>query len=487
MINIKNISKFEMIKYSTGDIVTSLVMNGIGTFALLYYTGAVGLSASLAGLAISITLFWEAITDPIAGYLSDNTKSKYGRRHPWMIFSIIGLSVSFYFMWVIPDFVKSSQITIFGYLVLINLLIRTFLTGYLIPFNALAYDICNDYHGRTKIQSTKQLVSMCANFFGPGLAWSLFFPHAEDVNHSANFELMGTAFAIASLVCGFVCLYFTKKYIVDSRNSIPIDTDKSHFAAFTTDTWRVFKDRNLIIIFIFGSLTMLAAVFVSTMQQYVYQYVLSFSGAEKTIVNGGTMIGAALGSLFAGYVSQKLGKVKTNYLAALICAIAGIYTSIILSTGILQKGQLITMVLFGAGNIIFWFGSAMTWPMVGSMIADTSEVNYHKTGVIQDGTFGAVYTFANKAALSIGMFVVGLALSGIGFISGASEQTHQVLNYIVLLGFFLGPAFMVFSILPLKLYKIDSKYLESIRKDKSKENGKKDYKCDSKSEIVTVK
>jgi len=75
----------DIIAYATGEGANSLTMNGIWAFSMLFYTQALGLDYKLAGLALSISVFWDAITDPVMGYLSDHTASRFGRRHPYIL------------------------------------------------------------------------------------------------------------------------------------------------------------------------------------------------------------------------------------------------------------------------------------------------------------------------------------------------------------------------------------------------------------------
>ncbi len=77
-------------------------------FVLVYYSQVLGLDAGLAGLAVGIGLVFDAITDPLIGYLSDSTRSRWGRRHPWLYASILPLGASFYFLWHPPGFVAGN-------------------------------------------------------------------------------------------------------------------------------------------------------------------------------------------------------------------------------------------------------------------------------------------------------------------------------------------------------------------------------------------
>ncbi|MGB6032079.1 MAG: MFS transporter [Bacteroidota bacterium] len=75
-------SRSQMISYSVGECANSLLMNSLLGFAMLYYTDALGLKHSLAGIAMAVAVFWDAVTDPVMGHITDNTRSRFGRGTP---------------------------------------------------------------------------------------------------------------------------------------------------------------------------------------------------------------------------------------------------------------------------------------------------------------------------------------------------------------------------------------------------------------------
>jgi hypothetical protein len=96
------------------------------------------------------------------GHISDNTRSRFGKRHPYLLLGGLAMVVSFFFLWYVPDFFKSSNTTLFWYLVVMNLILRTTFTAFIIPYTALGFEICTDYFGRTKLQGIKMAMYMAA-------------------------------------------------------------------------------------------------------------------------------------------------------------------------------------------------------------------------------------------------------------------------------------------------------------------------------------
>jgi GPH family glycoside/pentoside/hexuronide:cation symporter len=134
------------LSYGFGAIAYGVKNNGFDYFLLLFYSQILGVEARMVGLALLIALVFDAFSDPIVGYLSDNTRSRWGRRHPWMYFAAIPVSIAYYFLWSPPGGLSGNQL--FAYLVMLSILIRTLITLYEVPSSALAPEITRDYDER---------------------------------------------------------------------------------------------------------------------------------------------------------------------------------------------------------------------------------------------------------------------------------------------------------------------------------------------------
>ena len=104
-----NLPTTDMVKYSLGACTESLVLNSFFGFSMLYYTKALGLDPKMAGIATFIATLWDAVSDPIMGHISDNTQSRFGKRHLYMLLGGAGMIASFYFIWYVPDFFKTTK------------------------------------------------------------------------------------------------------------------------------------------------------------------------------------------------------------------------------------------------------------------------------------------------------------------------------------------------------------------------------------------
>ena len=138
------------IAYGFGSVAYGVKDNGFGYFLLLFYGTVIGVDPGMVGLAIFIALMLDAVSDPVVGYVSDNWRSKWGRRHPFMYAAAIPVSISYFLLWNPPEL---SDGQLFWYLLILAVLIRTFITFYETPSSSLLPELSQDYDERTKLQA----------------------------------------------------------------------------------------------------------------------------------------------------------------------------------------------------------------------------------------------------------------------------------------------------------------------------------------------
>ncbi len=148
--------------YGSGQFAEGVKNAAFATFVLLYYNQVLGLSGTLAGLAIFIALCFDAITDPVVGSISDNFKSRWGRRHPFMYAAAIPMAFSFYFLFAPPEELSSGAL--FAWMTVFTVLVRGSMTLYYVPHLALGAELSDHYTERTSIVAT-------AGYFLSSVTW----------------------------------------------------------------------------------------------------------------------------------------------------------------------------------------------------------------------------------------------------------------------------------------------------------------------------
>ena len=137
--------------YGAGSVAYGVKDNGFSVFLLFYYNQVLGLPERWVGLGIFIALVVDAFSDPVVGYVSDNWRSRWGRRHPFMYFAALPAGLSFYFLFNPPAGLSDGGL--FAYFVTLAIIVRTFITLYEIPSTSLVAELSDDYDTRTSMLS----------------------------------------------------------------------------------------------------------------------------------------------------------------------------------------------------------------------------------------------------------------------------------------------------------------------------------------------
>ena len=462
-----------MISYSVGECANSLVMNSLFGFAMLYYTDALGLKHSDAGIAMALAVFWDAVTDPAMGHITDNTRSRFGKRHPYLLLGGLATIASYVFLWYVPPVFRSNVEMLFWYLVGINLLQRTAITVFYVPFVALGFEICSDYRGRVTLQGIRSAMNMLANLLGPALAWAIFFSNNAAVRATSvaeNYLKMGMTFAAVSLLCILAVIVLTRKHMRDSRM---MTTARNTIKEFIKDMREIVVDRYPRHVFTFIVVVTVGIALVSSLQMYLYEHFMRFGGIEKSIAHGGTMIGFGIGALVASSLTRRFDKKGGVYFGGLLSIGSNVILAALFLPGVLVPGQSTTFfswtfpyafAIFAFFHGLYWLGNGIIFPTATSMMADVSEINEIRTGINKDGAYSAVFSFAQKCAISLAMLISGYTLTLIGFEAGKEiVQTPETSWRLCAATLLAGPMISLLSLWLIRLYPVNNDMLIKVR------------------------
>ncbi len=152
------VTALEKWSYAIGNIPSAVKDTAFGTFVVFYYTQVLGLSGTLAGLAAFIALSWDAISDPIVGSWSDRVRSRWGRRHSLMLLGAPPTAFLFLALFN-PPAALTGETSLFLWLLGVSLLLRTCLTIYFVPYQAMGAELAEDYDVRTELAKARITVS----------------------------------------------------------------------------------------------------------------------------------------------------------------------------------------------------------------------------------------------------------------------------------------------------------------------------------------
>jgi GPH family glycoside/pentoside/hexuronide:cation symporter len=476
----KSCSFSQMLTYGVGECANSLVMNGVFGFAMIFFTKALGLNPAWAGFAMGVSVVWEAIFEPIMGHISDNTRSRWGRRHPYMIVGGILMAVCSYMIWFVPEVFRSSQMSVLGYVIVVNLVLRTGLTMFFIPYMALGFEMCSDYQGRAKLQSIRQIFNMAANFAGPALAWSIFFQDRGTIRGTtvaANYLHMGAVFAVSTAAFVLIVFVFTFHWHEDTRHAAR-ESRAGWVNGFLVDMKQILRDPNPRWVFIFVFIVCAGMVLVSSLQIFVYDDYMKFSALEKSIAHGATMVGMALGAFISVGLTKKFDKRNAVLFGGLVSVLANLMLGLLFVTGFVPRDATWTVAghtvplalcLFVPLHATYWLGNGVMLPIANAMMADVSEIHCLQTGIKKDGGYSSVFSLSMRMAISMSLMASGYCLDFIGYkVLKRGEEAEQSPEAIWRLGaviFVLGAFICLLSLLAIRKYPLTRSLLEESRRN----------------------
>jgi GPH family glycoside/pentoside/hexuronide:cation symporter len=465
--------------YAAGEGATSIIMNGTGNFYLLYLTQILGMSASWAALSFSICTFWDALTDPIMGHISDNTRSRWGRRHPYILIGGFFTALFFFSYWTLPQMLHGPGM-IFASVLLISLLIRTAITVYMVPYMALGFEVCPEYESRTRLQGVRFFVNQITNFTFGALAWTLFFPDSTTADGSrldgtfiaSNYGRMGAALALGAVLLIIVCAAGTRRFAVDNRTQ---HVQGNSLRAFWTDFSSIFRNRLAVLVFVFFIVAQFSMILTGTVQMFTYVHYMQFTAVQKSCVHGAGMIAFALAAYNVSKLVSRFDKKGAGYIGAALASFGGLGLLAVFTGGLLSPHQTLTVaghlvpvaiIVFALLQVCWWGGCGMVVPLANSMVADVAAIEEHRTGESRNASYAAVFSFSTKAAASVGILVCGLLVDGSGIVSGAETQTAEAVRNISIITFVCGPVVILTSLLILRCYPVTREYMKQLEEEK---------------------
>lgn len=430
--------------WATGAFGVSVLMNGISALSLFYFTVVLKLDPALAGLLIFIARVYDAVTDPLSGWLSDRSKSRLGRRRPFLLAGAFVSAVSFAVLFNSPF--QGSETATIVYVLAALLLYTTGYSLFNVPYMAMPAEMTRSYHDRSVIHgyrvasaaigglAVQMMVGLLLESLGKG-QWA----------HSVLGYTGGALILVTMLITFFGTANLRVEFAPPTSLSF-----REQVRGFLAN--RPFQQ--------VMSVKLVQLVGVSASTGGLLFFLVNVIDRPLTllpVIGLATTVGVLTSTPVLLWLSRRIGK-RGGY--AVSAAITGITA---LSWAAAQPGEPVwALVLRGyllgiafAGNVMF----AM------SMLADTMELDQHKTGLRREGTYSALYSFVEKLASSIGPLILGSALSLAGFDPSRppSEVTPEV-RQAVLLGIAYVPATMaVLAVLLLSTYRLDETALRASR------------------------
>jgi glycoside/pentoside/hexuronide:cation symporter, GPH family len=416
-------SVWTKLAYGVGAIAYGVKDNGFNFFLLLFYSQIVGLDARLVGLAILCALVVDAISDPIVGYWSDNLRSRWGRRHPFMYASAIPVALSFYLLWNPP--VGWSQQSLFFYLLGLSIVIRTAITLYETPSAALAPDLTSDYEQRSSLIGYRFYFGWTGGNLMTVIMFFLIFPtFTTDLVPSGQFAresyavygIIASVMIFAAIMISALGTHSRIKHLNPPPPKRTMTMGRVFKEIFETLSERAFA--SLFIANLFGAV---ATGLAGGLTFYFLVYFWGFSSIQQGYITLGTFLAALIGFVLAPIITRTIGKKRGAMIIGLV-AFLGAPVPIVL--------RLLDILPPNGTDFVFWFvfvtnvvdvGLIICFQiLVSSMGADLVEQSELKTGRRSEGVFTSAMTFVRKCVQGFGLMAASFVLALANFPKGAA-------------------------------------------------------------------
>ncbi|RPI83767.1 MAG: MFS transporter, partial [Chloroflexi bacterium] len=404
------ISVRSKIGYGAGEFSSSIFFTITSFWLMNFLTDEVQLSAALAGTALLVGKIWDAAIDPFIGHFSDHTRSRIGRRRPYILIFAVPLGAAFVLMFRSPGI--EAQTGKFIWAMLTYTFFCTVYSFTNIPYNSLLPEMTSDYNERTNISGYKMSFAVIGTLLGAGAAMPIM---AVFGGGSAGFVGMSAIFGFLAALSLLVTFFSVREPPAQAKPKGE-NVGKSLKDAFSNRPYL------LLVSAWFTNSTAMAIL--QTMLIYFYKYILD-DEAGVTLAMITLLVVSLLAIPFWVWAARKIGK-KIAYILGMFLTMAAVL--IMAFTGhLLGSGTLVVMAVAGIG-----FSSHYVLPW--SMAPDTIEYGYFRSGVRREGIYYSIWTFVIALGGAFAGFLVGQGLDMFGYIPNISQTSASALGIRLLIG-----------------------------------------------------
>jgi len=412
--------------FGSGHLVNNLLPGALGIFMFFLLT-AFGMDPVWAGLLGGLPRLFDAITDPIMGYISDNTKSRFGRRRPYIFAGAISAGLLFILLWQMDE--NNSPSYNFWYFLVISLIYIAANTVYSTPLIGLGYEMTSDYKERTRLMSLANIVGQIAWMIVPWF-WVLIADQDLFENQAIGVRRLSIAVGAITIFFGLMPAIFCRG-IDSSKIANRKELSLKHMWGAVKDLFKgigeVFKNKPFLRLcgatfLVFNGFQIVASFSFFIILFYMFNG--DYAAAGNWPAWFSTVIAFATAFLvipIVAWMANKWGK----------------RNAFIISTALSMVGYVLKWWGFDPENpwMLFMpiplmaFGLGGLFTLMMSMTADVCDLDELNNGMPRkEGTFGAIYWWMVKIGQSLALVIGGVVLKMVGFDQNATVQTAQTIT-----------------------------------------------------------
>jgi GPH family glycoside/pentoside/hexuronide:cation symporter len=444
--------------YSAGGMGYTLMGNAIGNLGNVVLNVALGMNPFLVGLLMAIPRFVDALLDPLIGAWSDNCRSRWGRRKPFMLVGALGAGIFFIVLWWLPT--QWSEMGQFWYFLALSIIYYLFMSLFNVPWGALGLSMTPDYHERTRLMATNAFFCAAAAILLSWLYALIKLPVFPDSITGARWVSAGMAVLMTGLALISVALCRERQTAAQAElKPEPI----------LPQLKAVLANRAFLILGSTIFFMCLGVFSISSLPTYIAIYYI-FGGDEKAasmLVGWNGTVWQAGSLLFVplvGFAATRFGKRRT-LIAALVFALVG---------------NLIKWFCYSPAHPLLFLippafialGFSALWTIAASMLADVCDLHELKTGSRNEGALNAMYAWLMKLGTTLACALSGLLINLTGFQQslGGAQSGHTILT-MRLLDIGIPAASVLLAIALISFYPLSESRAYDIRTELERRRG----------------
>lgn len=459
--------------YGLGAFVNNILAAAIGSMMIVLNIG-LGMNPALVGLLGSLPRLTDAITDPLMGYISDHTKSKWGRRRPYIFAGAIISGFTFILLWQLPTGMTENYY--FWYFLLGSFIFYLGYTIFATPWVALGYELTPDYHERTRLMGVQNAIGQIAYVVSP---WFLMIMQAsmfDDMVEGASFLAIGIGFFV--IVIGILPAIFLRERFVmkkeDSAESKKVQESpwkiiKKNMTDFFKGFLETLKVSAFLKLCLATFLVFNGFILIASFQSYVIIYYV-FGGDTK------------LGAEYIGW-SGMVGSVATFIIIAITTWLAtkiGKRKTFFITMSISIFGYALKWLCYNPDNPLLLlipapfmaFGLGALFTLMSAMVADVVDLDELNTHERREGMFASIFWWVVKLGMAVAIAGGGYLLNATGFdVALGGNQTEETLFLLRVFDIIIPIAATLIAIWAVKSFPIDEQRAYEIRQELEKRRG----------------
>jgi GPH family glycoside/pentoside/hexuronide:cation symporter len=446
------------IGYGTGMLGYALMIQVYMQFCYPVFNDTLGLSPVLISTVFLVTRFWDALTDPLMGSVTDNTRTRWGRRRPWLAAAAPLCALSFLAVWWFP-FGQSSTFY-FGWLLGASLFFYLAFTVFSVPYSALGMELSPDYHERTSVISIRTVIEQLGFFVVASLFYLTSLDRFADRADGMRWNSLwvaGMIFVVILIPAVFSREHPAVKDVLKRQDELK-NKQKIPLLLSIKETLscRPFLSLGLITVFSYPGV-----VTVGSLGYYVTIYHLfggdkgPASGALMSIVGYTMPLATMIAIPLMGGLSKKIGKRNALIASFSLCTL-GCILRWPLYTPEYPYLSIIPTVLFG-------IGTAAGYLFINAMIPEAVDADELKTGERREGMFSAAYGWTYKLGAALAMWLSGYVLKWTGFDARLESQTPETIFWLRFSFTWVAAISLLITVLLVFTYPITEKKAYEIR------------------------